>query len=195
MTTAVFDFDGTLLRGDSFISFARRSLPKRRLCAGALKALPWLVAWKLRLITSSAAKMKLFGFWYKGVPLDTFDRRGREYAAYIDTHLIPATKDALLTHLEAKDRVYIISASLRNWIAPWAGAQGDIRVIATMPEIDSAGRLTGRFDGPNCLGEEKVARLLADPGFDPSLPLTLFTDSLADLPLIRLSSKTTIVKS
>ena len=193
--TAIFDFDGTLLHGDSFISFARRSLTKRRLFIGAVMALPWLIAWKLRIISSSAAKMKLFGFWYKGTPLETFDRWGKEYASYIDTHTIPETKDALRTHLEAQDRVYIISASLRNWIAPWAEAQGNVHVIATMPETDSSNRLTGRFDGLNCLGEEKVRRLEADTGFDPSLPLAVYTDSLSDLPLIRLSSRTIIVKS
>lgn len=184
---AIFDFDGTLLRGDSFISFARRAVSPGRLCLGALKAAPWIVAWKLRICSSSKAKEKLFSAWYKGIELEKFNCLGEEYATYIDNHIFPAVSDALRTHLQAGDRVYIISASLRNWIAPWAEHQGDVHVIATTPQTDSSGRLTGRFDGHNCLGEEKVKKLLADPDFDPSLPVTVYTDSAADLPLIRLT--------
>lgn len=191
--TAIFDFDGTLLHGDSFIAFAKLFLSPGHITAGALRALPRILAWKTGLGSSSDAKMSLFAAWYKGLPLSTFNSWGNEFADYTDHHLNPKVVNAMRQHLRAGHKVYIISASMGNWITPWAIQQGDIEVIATMPETDDQGRLTGRFATPNCLGAEKVKRLKANPNFNPNLPIVVYTDSLSDSPLIEISSTYHIV--
>ncbi len=187
--TAIFDFDGTLLRGDSFIAFAKLFLSPWHMTAGALKALPRIIAWKAGLCSSSEAKMSLFAAWYKGLPLSTFNSWGNEFALFADHHINPKVLKALREHLRAGHKVYIISASLTNWITPWAVQQGDIEVIATIPETDVQNCLTGTFATPNCLAEAKVKRLKANPNFNPNLPIVVYTDSLSDSPLIEISSK------
>jgi HAD superfamily hydrolase (TIGR01490 family) len=192
-TTAIFDFDGTILHGDSLFAFARMFLSPWRFFSGIARAIPAILAWKLGFSSSSKAKMKLFGAWYKGLPLDTFDRWGNRFADYIDSHTNHDVLSALQAHLKAGDRVYIISASLTNWISPWAKRQGNIRVLATEAQTDSNHRLTGNFEGRNCLGQEKVKRLKADPNFNPNVPIAVYTDSLSDLPIIKISSTYNIV--
>ena len=187
-TTAIFDFDGTILHGDSLFAFARIFLSRWRFLTGIAKAVPAIMAWKLGFSSSSKAKMKLFGAWYKGLPLAVFDEWGNRFADYIDSHTNLEVRSALQAHLKAGDPVYIISASLTNWITPWAKRQGDIRVLATEAQTDSNLRLTGKFEGQNCLGQEKVRRLKADPNFNPNVPITVYTDSLSDLPIIKISS-------
>lgn len=196
MQTAIFDFDGTLLCGDSLFSFARRYLSPLRFAAGLLRAAPKILAWKLGRCTSSDAKQRLFSCWYKGLPLATFDSWGQDFTGYIDSHLNPAVAQAFHDHIARSDKVFIISASLTNWIQPWAGQQGNVRVIATKPTVSADNCLTGAFDDLNCLGPEKVRRLKADSLFDPGLPITVYTDSKQDdAPLIQLSDKHILVST
>jgi len=54
----------------------------------------------------------------------------------------------------------IVSASYESYVRVVAGALGDIAVVATRLEADE-GRCTGRLDGANCRGPEKVRRLHA----------------------------------
>ena len=69
---ALFDFDGTLTRHDTFISFAKFAVGKRRFYLSFLKSAPWLMLWKFGIITNGDAKQRLFGFLYKGMPYDVF---------------------------------------------------------------------------------------------------------------------------
>lgn len=187
MQTVIFDFDGTLMRGDSLFSFARRYLSPLRFATGMLRAAPKILAWKLGRCTSSDAKQQLFSCWYKGLPLSTFDSWSRDFAGYIDSHISPSVTRAFHDHIARGDQVYIISASMDNWIRPWAERQGNVRLIATKPSVSADNHLTGAFYGPNCLGSEKVRRLREDPCFNPGLPITVYTDSYRDAPLIQLS--------
>ena len=59
--------------------------------------------------------------------------------------------------------------------------------IATRLEVDDDGRLTGRYDGANCRGEEKVRRLrlwMADAGLEGAR-LWAYGNSRGDLRMLR----------
>src|SRR5581483_9290555 len=53
-------------------------------------------------------------------------------------------------------------------------------VLGTRLEIDGDGRLTGRLDGPNCRGPEKVERLRAWLGGDGDVTVHAYGDSAGD---------------
>lgn len=67
----------------------------------------------------------------------------------------------LKQHLGNGDRVIILSASISDWIKPWAGSVGVEEVVSTEAEVSEDGVLTGRFSTPNCHGREKVERIQA----------------------------------
>lgn len=84
----------------------------------------------------------------------------------------------------------IISASLYEWIAPWAQANGINTVLSTQIETNSdTDRLTGRFSTPNCKGEEKVNRLNSLYPDRNSYRLYAFGDSSGDEALLAYADK------
>ena len=154
---AVFDFDGTLTRRDS--------LPGFLLSACGLRAfvlrLPLIAALKLavllRLLPAGRAKERVFASFFRGMEEADFLRHCRRYAGGIPRLLRPGAEEEIRTHLRAGHGVLIVTASMPQWIAPWAGTAGVRHVIGTEPEV-RGGRLTGHFATPNCKGEETVRR-------------------------------------
>lgn len=163
---AFFDFDGTLIRHDSLLVFARRTRGRLRLALALLRSAPAIVAWKLGLCTNGQAKQRLFSALYKGVQLADFEQWGRQFSEYIDSDFNPAVRPFVDQHRRNGDEMYIVSASMEQWIRPWALAHG-FTVIATRPAVSDDGRLTGRFATSNCHGPEKVVRIKeCIPGID-----------------------------
>ena len=159
---ALFDFDGTLTRHDTFISFSKFALGKFKFIRGMALTFPWLIMWRLGIISNSSAKEILFSRLFKGMSLLQFRELGEKFAPLIERDLRYSTVEILNKHKASGHRLYIVSASLSDWIKPWAKHKGIDGVIATEVETDSDGCLTGRFHTPNCHGKEKVARIIAE---------------------------------
>ena len=161
----MFDFDGTLTCADSFLRFIRFCRGRRALWAGLLRHSPWILACLLRLYPNWKAKQRIFRHFFGGMPYAEFVRAGEAFKEEIRAFVCPAMLRELRMHVVRGHRVYIVSASMAEWIGPWAAANGVERVVGTRPEVDGAGCLTGRFASPNCRGAEKVRRFLEhEPG-------------------------------
>jgi HAD superfamily phosphoserine phosphatase-like hydrolase len=89
----------------------------------------------------------------------------------------------LENQLNQGHQLIIISASIENWIIPWAEKR-NIAVLATQIVSDASGRLTGKFKSANCYGIEKVNRLLAVLPDRQSYYLYAYGDSKGDQALI-----------
>lgn len=164
---ALFDFDGTLIVKDSFLEFAKFAVGKWGVAKGALKSLPWLVGWKLRLVKSSKAKERLFGNIFRGMEYGEFVRLGNLFAEKIDGMTNCEVKDRFDSMLTEGVRCIVVTASLKEWVEPWARRHGVKRVVATEPMVGPDGCLTGLFATLNCRGKEKVVRLREEiPGID-----------------------------
>lgn len=162
-TVAAFDFDGTLVARDTFLEFALFVAGWPRLLWAMALGSVAIAKWKLGLWPGGRAKEKLFGLLYAGMPYARFCQLGREFDRRIRGFERDDIAALLKSHIAKGDEVFIVSASMAEWIAPWAEGFGVDRshVIGTVPEVSSDGVLTGRFSSPNCHGQEKVNRLLA----------------------------------
>lgn len=175
-----FDFDGTLTRHDTFGTFGRHAVGGKAYRRAILRSLPHIIAWKLGLLSGSAAKENLFGHLYRGMPHTQFAALGESFADTLDRDLHSDTMEILdLAHADGAITV-IVSASLGDWIRPWASRHGFDRVLATEAEVDADGRLTGRFATANCHGDEKVARLRQAYPDRKSYRLSAYGDSSGD---------------
>lgn len=183
---AAFDFDGTLTEKDSFIEFALHVRGKRRLLRACLEAAPLLLAWKLRLCEGGRAKERLFSRLYKGMTLEKFREYGATFAPAIRRMEKREMLDRMKRHVAEGHTVYIVSASVPEWIVPWAAEYGVPRgnVLGTGIETDERGCLTGRFSTPNCTGEEKIRRLAAAAGGTEGAVLYAYGNSSGDKPLL-----------
>ena len=159
-TIAVFDLDGTITEKDTLLEFIKFSKGKWQFYLGFLFFSPLLVAMKLKMYPNGKAKQCLFSYFYKGISIEKFNNWGKEFNSKIDEMLRSKAIETLKLHKENGDKIVIISASIENWIKPWAEKASIDTILATKIETDKNGLLTGRFLTKNCYGLEKVNRLV-----------------------------------
>lgn len=184
-TVAAFDFDGTITSRDTLGAFIRFSFGNRRFLLGLLRCMSFLVAYKCRLYPNWKAKQRLFGCFFSGMALGEFDLLCRAFYRARGNDLIrPAARECVNGHLRQGHDVVIVSASMDNWVLPFAESLGIKHVAGTQVEVASDGRLTGRFATPNCYGAEKVRRLLCLFPDRESYRLVAYGDSSGDRELL-----------
>lgn len=188
-TIVAFDFDGTLTKKDSFIEFIKFS--KGRLVF--YKKLPVLacywIAFKLNFIKRDDAKEKVFEIFFKGISIVEFNEQSSLFSNEIDKFLRKDTLKTIKQYLKEDFDLIIISASIDNWIQPWAYRNKINIVLATKVEVDSNGLLTGKFCSANCRGKEKVNRLLDIFPNREEYRLIAYGDSLGDKELINFADE------
>jgi phosphatidylglycerophosphatase C len=70
-------------------------------------------------------------------------------------------RERVAWHRDRGHKIVIVSASPELYVGPVGERIGADAVLATRLAVDADGRLTGRYDGRNCRGEEKATRLRA----------------------------------
>ena len=158
MNLALFDFDGTVTRSDTWTPFMRLAVkPARMLAARALLG-PVVVGYRLGMVSASQGRQMAARVGLRGENAAAVRQLGVEYA----TAVLPGTvrKPALeriAWHKSQGDHVVIVSASLDVYLGPWCERSG-LDYIGTRLE-EQGGRLTGRYIEGDCTGTEKVRRI------------------------------------
>jgi phosphatidylglycerophosphatase C len=158
---AAFDFDGTLTRGGSVWPFlAATAGPGRTAVAGAA-ILPRLVA--AALLGGRAADDAKEALFRRTLGGRDAGRTARQAAAFGARHYRRRARRAVRARLEQHrrlgHRIVIVSASPELYVGPVGAELGVDAVIATRLEVGPDGRLTGRYEGGNCRGPQKLRRL------------------------------------
>jgi phosphatidylglycerophosphatase C len=153
---AAFDFDGTLTTRDTLLPFLRFVVGRRRVGTPLASSAAGIVRASRERGHRDVVKERLLVRCLAGLDAAQVATRALEYAATIPLRADVVAK--LRAHVEDEHRVLVVSASPTLYVAPAVAALGVDEVLATDLEVEH-GRLTGRFAGRNCRGEEKVARL------------------------------------
>ena len=191
-TIAAFDFDGTLTCKDTLWAFLKHTHhPVRRIWNMFLVS-PVLFLFLMGLIKNGKAKEKLFARFYKNLPLADFSAFCRSFCPIIDACLRSDIYQKMKQHQAEGHEVIIVSASIENWIKPWAAKEGIPTVIATQIEISPSGYLTGRFASPNCYGSEKPRRILELFPDRASYTLIAYGNSRGDHEMLRMCETTAL---
>jgi len=161
-TVAVFDFDGTLTKGDTLVPFLT-TLAGRAAVLGAFARDPLALALgAARLGDRDAAKERVLTRVLRGRSYDDLRRVGTQFAQRLASAGITAdARERIEQHRRAGHSVVIASASLDVYLSDVAHALGVEQLLCSRLEIDDAGRCTGRLLGANCRGAEKAARVRA----------------------------------
>ncbi len=186
---AAFDFDGTLTNGGSVFDFLSAVSGRRVvLRASALLAPRLAHAAVAGGSVADETKQELFVRVLGGVDADYLDQVGIEFAVgHLAAHVRPEVRRRLDWHRGRGDKVVVVSASPYAYVRVAAERLAADAVIATRLEVDDSGRLTGRYDGGNCRGEEKIRRLrlwMADAGVEDAR-LWAYGNSRGDLRMLR----------
>ncbi len=189
-TYALFDFDGTLIDGDSIVRFChyayRQGLcTKNQLAEGAGAAALYAVGLK----TAEQSKMAALAFI---VGKSEGELRALSSRFYREA-LRPRLRREGLVELEARRKsgpVLLLTASPSFYLEPLKEELGLEAVIGTRMDMGPDGKATGLICGENCKGLQKPLRLaeyLAAQGdrldYDTSYA---YGDSLSDLPMLDL---------
>ena len=180
---AAFDFDGTLTRKDSFLLFVAFTRGRRILLWGLIRHIHLLVLMKLGLYPNGKIKERIFGYFFKGCKKEWFEEKGRAFAGIIDDMINPASWETLGRHQAAGHTIYVITASIEDWVAPWCHSHGIHHILGTQVEKKD-GKLTGRFCTLNCYGKQKVIRLMEHEPDRSGYFLYAYGDSRGDRELL-----------
>lgn len=186
---AVFDFDGTLTTKDTLLEFIKFACGKSKFFLGFLFYSPILVLMKLHLYPNWKAKEKIFSYYFKGMSYEKFQELGKSFASVIDGIRRDSVIETLKKHIGEGNDVYVISASIEEWVRPWCEKYKVKAVIGTKIEVDLKGQITGKFLSKNCYGQEKVNRLLEEEPLRDEYYLYAYGDSRGDREMLDFASK------
>lgn len=155
---AFFDFDGTITSKDSLLEFIKYSKGDFAFYAGFALHAPVLVAYKLQIISNQRAKEIMLRFFFGKMKVEEFEELCRNFSADVMPMLIreKALKEISKLQDSGAD-VVVVSASPENWLVQWCNSIG-VKCIATRMLFND-NRVTGKIDGQNCHGKEKVRRI------------------------------------
>lgn len=187
-----FDFDGTLTTSDTLLEFIKYAKGRSLFLMVFLMYSPLLVMMKLHLYPNWKAKQQIFAHLFAGMRIEKFDALCRGFAEE-NQHLL-RPKGITLVHeaLVAGAQVFIVSASIDNWVRPFFDIRNlkGVQVLGTQIEVED-GKLTGNFKSNNCYGKEKVHRIAeALKSFERSeYEIEAFGDSRGDKEMLAFADK------
>lgn len=156
---ACFDVDETLTFTDSFLLFLRYTTSPFGFAVKMLSVGPYFLLYVLRVISRDSVKNHLLSAFLKDMPFSKYTELCKGFSQKI--YPIIARDDGLLrikSHQGVGDKVIMVSASLEDYLVPWAQSLGIDAVIATKMEVLN-NRLTGKMSGENCRAANKVKRI------------------------------------
>lgn len=185
---AFFDFDGTITTKDSFVEFLRFTQGSSSLYLGFLRNAAYLVAYKLKLIPNQKAKEKVLEYFFGQSCATDFDELCKKFSEAVLPQLIrPKAVEEIKTLQQKGFNVVVVSASPENWIRPWTDRMGVSLIASCLETIN--GTVTGKLNGKNCRGEEKVRRILELHRMDEYEEIYAYGDKSGDKPMMKLATK------
>jgi HAD superfamily hydrolase (TIGR01490 family) len=185
---ALFDFDGTLTTSESFPDFLRRVVPKPRRYWGGVLVAPLVLAYRLRLLSGRVVRAAILRIAVRGLDAASVAAQGRCYARdAVPTTLRPDMLAQLRRHRDRGDVVVVVSGTFDICIRAWCEAEG-VACLASALE-HRAGRLTGRYDGRQCVGEDKVRRLRDRYDLSAFTRIHAYGDTVEDVPMLALADE------
>lgn len=187
-----FDFDGTLTTSDTLLEFIKYAKGRSRFLMVFLMYSPLLVLMKLHLYPNWKAKQQIFAHLFAGMRIEKFDALCRGFAEESQHLLRPKGITLMHEALVAGAQVFIVSASIDNWVRPFFDIRNlkGVQVLGTQIEVED-GKLTGNFKSNNCYGKEKVHRIAeALKSFERSeYEIEAFGDSRGDKEMLAFADK------
>jgi phosphatidylglycerophosphatase C len=185
---ALFDFDGTITRKDTFPLFLLSCHKSLFIYLLLFTLSPLIVLQKLGWIREGMVKEMVLKLLFKHMPIEKFAGLGKDFAMRIIPSLTRTSAlDRIDWHQKNGDKIFIVTASISHWVAPWADTLG-IQVVGSEVELKD-GKLTGRLSGENCIKKEKVARIKKIIDLNDFEEIYAYGDSAGDREMLQIASK------
>jgi len=184
---AFLDFDGTITARDSLLAFIFFRHGKLKTILGLISVSPYYALHILKIISVQKAKEKVLSTFFRNETVERFESYCEEF---INTKIPELVRPKAIRELQMmKEKgveIVIVSASPDNWLGTWS-KQFDASLISTKLEVKD-GKLTGRIDGKNCRGEEKVRRIRSQFDLSNYDEVYAYGDTKGDKPMLALAT-------
>jgi len=188
MKLALFDFDGTITRGDSFIPFLRFVTGRIRTGLALTALAPSIAAYRAGLVRASWMRQAVALSVLSGRSQQRVQELGARYCRErFDRELRPEAQARLAWHTGRGDRIVIVSASLDFYLRPWCQQRGFELICSRMQA--RGGRLTGLYEGRDCTGAEKARRVRAEIALEEFSQVYAYGDTPEDEELLALADE------
>ena len=184
---AFFDFDGTVTRKDTLLEFIKFSRGRLRFYLGFLINSPILIAYKIGIISNQTAKEWILRYFFSGRKLEFFQQQCDLFAEQVLPSLLRSKAINEINKLkEFGADVVIVSASAENWIKKWTDSL-NLQLLATRLTTKNE-KITGKIDGKNCHGKEKVSRIKERFSLSDYSDIYCYGDTKGDRPMLELGT-------
>jgi phosphatidylglycerophosphatase C len=157
---AFFDFDGTITEKDSLLEFIRYVKGDAAFYFGFLIHSPVLILYKLQIISNHSAKEIMLQYFFGKMDVEVFGKHCDSFSNQKLPQLIrPKAIHEMKKMRESGASVVVVSASPENWLRSWCAANGAECIATRLVILDN--KITGKIEGRNCHGREKVSRIRA----------------------------------
>ncbi len=184
---AFFDFDNTLLAGDSAKMGIRFLWEQGQVPLSYILRVMLLNQFFKRDLYPAERMARSLITYYRGRQLADFEAGATEYYhAHLKPLLAPALLERVEEHRRRGDKLVILSASVRYLLTPVVEDLGFDHLLCTDLEENGQGFLTGRAKGSICIGEGKrraAERLAIEQELDLSQS-TAYGDHHSDEPML-----------
>lgn len=183
---AVFDFDGTITYADSFLPFLRHVAGFAGFWFGMMYLSPVLAMHAVGRLENWQAKERFLTWFLKGRAIEELAKAGSTFTrTRLELLLNPTAMNKVEWHRKEGHRLILLSASPELYLRYWTEANGFDSVLGTRLAAESD-RLTGRIEGNNCHGKQKIERLREELGDLSRYEIYSYGDSRSDKPLLNL---------
>jgi phosphatidylglycerophosphatase C len=183
----LFDFDGTITTKDTLIEFVLFYRGRLQYLFGMLMLAPILALYATKLIPNWKAKQHFLSRYFKGEKISDFNSTCLEFSTKVLPSLVrPQAIEAIEEYRKQNATVAVVSASAENWVKPWCDKNGLI-CLATKLEVKD-GTITGKLNGRNCYGDEKVCRVKETFNLSDYQEVIAFGDSSGDKEMLELAT-------
>jgi len=186
MNLALFDFDGTISDRDSFLLFIQKTVGTFRFSAGMAGMAPQIILFFLKKYSNHRLKEDVLVRFFSRCSCVEFNREAARFCSHtIPVILRPKAVERINEHRSKGDKVVVVSASPELILAPWCREQG-LELLGTRMQVVES-RLTGRIDGENCRGQEKVRRICQQYNPGDYEKIYAYGDTEGDRPMLAMA--------
>lgn len=191
-TLALFDFDSTLCKIDSFTGFIFFALPKWQIIMRGMIILPWIIAYYLKLYPAHLMRPKLFKQMFKGQKQYQITAAASAYARQlVEQHLSSDLYAQLRQHQVCNHQVVLVSASVNVYLAPLC-ERLKIQLICTELD-DTQQKMTGLYSTPDCSHHQKKIRILKTLNIEQYTTIYAYGNSDEDSAMLSLAKYSYLV--
>ena len=160
MNLALFDFDGTITTREMLPDFIRQATLPRRLTVGKVLLAPLVIGYRMGVVSGTVVRAAIARFCFTGMPLAMLEAHGVRFA---ETALPPVIRAEALAridwHKRQGDTIVVVSGAFDVYLRHWCHEHGLALICSTLQHRN--GVLTGRYQGRQCVLEEKARRVRA----------------------------------